>query len=281
MGNPWCTTTLARALTAWRMAGLVEHEGVLYQAVWDAVYSLDTVEDLKALFAENRTAYGYHGNQRKHLLTNIAVCGHCHDPGQGDDIPAKCSTSVERCGYLHATLAQKPVGSRAGRRSRVYYCKLCGLGRNEEYLDAYVEGRALRLLSDPRFAAELRAEDGRERTGVSQEIATLERRKATLISQIDNAAEHAGLDPALAMRAIVSFDRKLAQLRAQLDKAAQERILERMVGITREQWDDEPIEVRAATVKALFQVAILPVRRGGRGFDPECVMVLRKVQVTE
>ena len=35
-----------------------------------------------------------------------------------------------------------------------------------------------------------------------------------LSSQIDNAAEDPGLDPALAMRAFASDDRKLVQLRA-------------------------------------------------------------------
>ncbi|MEU5001497.1 recombinase family protein [Streptomyces sp. NPDC021622] len=280
MGNPWCPSTLTRALTAWRMAGLIEHEGMLHEAVWDKVIALEMLEDLKALFAESRDSYGYFGKERRHLLTGIGVCSQCHKPGGADGAPAKCAKSVRICEHQHMPLWAKPVGS-PGHESRIYYCRLCGRGRNELLLDAYVEGRVLRLLADPRFVAELNQADDEQRPGVSEEIAGFERRKATLYTQIEHAAEHPDLDPVVLMRAITSYDRKLIQLRAQLEATAQQCLVRRMAGITRREWEQEPVEVRASTVKALFHVAILPAQRRGPGFSPDSVKIWRRTLSAE
>jgi hypothetical protein len=49
-----------------------------------------------------------------------------------------------------------------------------------------------------------------------------------------------------------------------------------MAGISLEQWNAEPVDVRAETVRALFRVVVLPVGRKGPGFDPAGVKMTRK-----
>jgi DNA invertase Pin-like site-specific DNA recombinase len=269
-GNAWSLTTLTRALTAWRMAGLVEYEGTLYTAAWDQVVSLEALTDLRALFAEKAADHGYHGAARKYLLSGSGVCSTCHDTDKSPKAAARCTVSFRLCKYQHVRLTTKPVNG-----NRLYYCRVCLKGRNLAYFDAYVEGRTLRLLSDPRLAAELHAVGGEQNTGVRKEIATLEHRRAALRKQVADAADNPDLDPVLAMQAVASFDRKLEALRAQLSTARDHRRLERMLGITPEAWAGEPIDTRAAVVKMLFDVVMLPAKKGA-GFDTSSVRMWRR-----
>jgi hypothetical protein len=73
---------------------------------------------------------------------------------------------------------------------------------------------------------------------------------------------------------LASFDTKIAALRNRHAENARQRLLVRMAGITREQWDAIPIDVRADTVRALFRVIILPMTRRGPGFDPASVQAI-------
>ncbi|MFI5973607.1 recombinase family protein [Streptomyces sp. NPDC051452] len=269
-GNLWTDTTLTRALTSWRMAGLVEHEGTLYKAAWDEVIPLETLLDLRALFRESAETHGYHGSARKYLLSGNGVCSTCHDLSKSPKASERCTTAIRLCKEQHVTLSTKPVNG-----NRLYYCRVCLKGRNLAYFDAYVEGRTLRLLSDVRLTAELRAAQGDEKTGVRQEIADLERRRAALRQKVEQAADHPDVDPMLAMQAISSYDRKLQRLRSQLSIDRDHRRLERMLGITPEAWAGEPVEVRAAVVSMLWQVVMLPARKG-RGFDPSSVRLWRR-----
>ncbi|GHA00908.1 hypothetical protein GCM10010389_45240 [Streptomyces echinoruber] len=275
MGNLWTETTLTRALTAWRMAGLVEYEGVLYKAAWDEVIPLEMLEDLRTLFAEKASAHGYHGRARKYLLSGHAICSTCHDPKAGPTVPAVCSIPLRLCKYPHVRLSTKPIG-----KSRLYYCRLCGKGRNQAYLDAYVVGRTLRLLADPRLVSEMRAAETDGQSDVRRKIAALEQRKAALKQQIENAADDPDIDPILAMKSVASYDRKLTELRAQLSASRRHRRLDRMIGITREAWEAEHVDVRAATIQTLWHVAILPAKQGP-GFDPASVKMWRRTLASE
>lgn len=269
-GNPWSLITLTRALTSWRMAGLVEYEGELYKAVWDEVISLEMLEDLRSLFAENAEKYGYHGRERKHLLTGHGVCSTCHLEPDPPNVPVQCTLPVRLCKNKHARLTTKPVNG-----TRLYTCPLCQKGRNMAYFDAYVEGRTLRLLSDPRLVAELHAVGNEKQKSARQEIAQLEKRKSALRKQIDAAADDPDVDPILAMRAIASYERKLTELRGRLSADRDHRRIERLLGVTPEAWATEPVDVRAAVVRSLWQVVMLPAKKGP-GFNPDYVKLWRR-----
>ncbi|MEU1306366.1 MULTISPECIES: hypothetical protein [Streptomyces] len=133
-------------------------------------------------------------------------------------------------------------------------------------------------LSDPRLAAELQAATGAGAPGITAQIAELERRRNTKAAQLEELADDPDLDPVLAMHAVASFDRKITALRAQLDATAEQRRLQKFLGITREAWMVQPMDIRAAVVKDLYRVIILPTSRRGPGFDPSTVQLKRRRQ---
>ena len=252
-GNPWKANAFRAWLLSPRIAGLVEHEGKLYPATWKGIVAPDEWEDAKALLQRQSDTYGYSGRERVYLLTGKAAeCGGCEGP-----------------------LYTKPAG-RSG--SRLYYCKnpACPspVSRNVRHLDEYVTGRVLRRLNEPAFIAAVHADS--EQPGIGAEIAALERRKTEAKATLEQLADHPDVDPALLVTGLASYDRKIKQLRDQLAASSRQRLLARMAGLTREQWDAEPIDVRAETVRALFRVVVLPIGRRGPGFDPDSVRVERR-----
>jgi DNA invertase Pin-like site-specific DNA recombinase len=248
-GKAWTSKTLKNLLTSPRIAGLVEHEGTLYEAVWKPIISVETWEDVKGVLARLAEENPYPGRERRYLLSGVAVCPTGH--------PVRV----------------KPSGGRNRKTARLYWCATPGcptrVGRNLEHLDRYVEARAVRRLNDKRFIASLHAET--DRPGVGAEISVLERRKAEAKAQLEDLADHPDLDAGLLARSLASFDRKISDLRAVRDATARQQLLSRMAGITREQWDETPVDVRSATVAALFSVTILPATWRGPGFDPASV----------
>lgn len=254
-GNPWKANAFRHWISAPRTAGMVEREGRLIPAVWKGIITPEQREDALVLLKVQSDTFGYSGRERVYLLTGkIAECGSCHGP-----------------------LYTRPAG-----KSRLYYCKNLGcpspVSRNVPLLDAYVTGRVLRRLNEPAFLAALHA-DSME-PGLGAEIAALERRKAAANATLTELADHPDVDLGTLMKGLASYDRKIAQLRAQMAATSQQRLLVRMAGITVEQWEAEPIDVRAETVRALFRVTVVPVGRRGPGFDPAGVRVERRVEVT-
>jgi DNA invertase Pin-like site-specific DNA recombinase len=260
-GNKWTPSGFRQWLVSPRIAGLVEYKPhkdapvELYEGTWEPIVSQEDWEDVKALLKRKTELYPSHGRERIHLLSGDARCGSCDGP-----------------------LWTKPITGRSAK-SRQYYCSNpdCPnrVSRNIRHLDEYVIGRVLRRLNEPAFIEAVYAES--EQPGMGAEIASLERRKAVAKGQLDELADHPDVDPAWLVRSLVSFDRKIEQLRGQLQETSSRRLLARMAGITREQWDAEPIDVRAETVRTLFKVTVLPVLKRGPGFDQTRVKVERRV----
>jgi DNA invertase Pin-like site-specific DNA recombinase len=254
-GNRWTGKSLKNVLTSPRIAGLVEHQGQLYEAVWEPILTREQWEDVRALLECNGQEYGYHGRERRYLLTGIAECVGC---GSG--------------------MRTKPSGGRNRKTSRLYFCpnKECKnrVSRNVNHLDAYVEGRVLRRLNEPEFLEGLHADA--EQPGIGAEIATLERRKAEARQQLENLADFPEVSPELVVKSLASFDRRIADLRQQMAATSRERLLRRMAGFTRQEWTSEPLDVRAETVRALFRIVVLPATWRGPGFDPESVRIVRR-----
>lgn len=258
MGNSWQANpkALKNILISPRIAGLVEHEGVLYEAVWppllhpDRDRAREMWEDLRALYAQTSEENPYPGRERRYLLSGVAECPTGHK------------------------LRTKPSGGRNRKTARLYWCTMKGcstrVSRNVEHLDRYVEGRVLRRLNDKAFIASVYAEN--ERPGVGAAILSLERRKAAAREQLENLADQPeGIDVGLLAKSLASFDRKIEELRASQAASARQQLIARMAGITREQWDATPLDVRSATVAAVYRVVVLPATWRGPGFDPKSV----------
>lgn len=256
-GRRWRVNVFKDMITRPRIAGLIERDGVLVEAVWKPILPRETWEDVRSLLAERGKANGLYSppvgeSAVRYLLSGIARCG------------------TSGCGS--AMLVQ--VGThKGGAKRRTYLCSSTGceyrVGRSVEPLDAYVVGRVLHVLNDPDFIAGLYADGGG--TGVAAEISALERRKAETKEQLENLADYPEIDAAMVAKSLASFDRRITELRAQRAATARQRLLARMAGMTREQWEAEPLDVQRATVAALFKVTVLRARRKGSGFDPESV----------
>lgn len=248
LGNAWEGRSLHRVLEAPRIAGLVRRGDQLYRAVWEPIVSIETWEDVKLLLRQRAEAYPYPGRERKHLLSGVAVCPTGH------------------------RLSTKPSGQ---ANLRVYYCREKGcptpVGRNIAHLDAYVSGRVLELLGDEAFMAELDAAD----PSVAGEIAELERRKAAAARQLENLVNTPGVDAGLVARSLGEFERKIQQLRDRAEVSDRRRLLQRVAGISSEEWDELPVDIRSSVVAATFRVAVLPTAQRGPGFDTSAVQMIR------
>ena len=255
-GNKWSGRALKQVLRNPRIAGLMRHNGALVRGNWEAIITPEQWENVNAVLRRKAEEHGYAGRERRYLLSGIAECSGC---GTG--------------------LMTKPSGGRNRKTARLYNCpnRECKqrVSRNVEHLDAYVTGRVLRLLNDERFLAALDAEIDDD-SGVGAEIVALERRKREALETLENLADHPGVSPEVLVKAIASFDRKLADLRARIEMSSRDRLLRRMAGITREQWEREPIDVRAETVRTLYRVIVLPATWRGPGFDPKSVRMIRR-----
>lgn len=247
-GHPWTGKALKQLLTSPRIAGLVGYKGTLHRAVWEPIVSPESWEDLKMVLRESSERHGYPGRERRYLLSGIATCSGCG-----------------------GTLRTKPVGGRNRKTARLYHCfaKECPakVSRNVEHLDRYVSGRVIARLRDPALMDELLAAE----PGVSAEIVKLERRRDQLKASFARLIDNPDLDPEVMAAQISEANRRIAALRERHAADSRQRLLARMAGITAEQWDATPLDLRAATVKALFRVVVLPATWRGPGFDPDSV----------
>lgn len=250
-GGRWGNRGLTQLLLAPRIAGLIRHDGQLYEAAWEPIISVEEREELRSLFEHRAKAYPYQGRQRRYLLAGVAECSRCEKG-----------------------MSTKPVGGRNQKTKRLYWCRHCkGMGRNQEHLDAYVIGRVLHVVNQPGFLDEVTASSASPELGA--EIAALERRRAEARAQLDELADHPELSPQMIVRSLESFDRRIGELRAQQAATSRDRLLTRIAGIDREGWDALPLDVRAEAVRALFRVIVLPATWRGPGFDPASVRLKR------
>lgn len=273
-GNLWTTKSWRNVVLSPRIAGLILSEGQLWDAAWDAAVPMETWQAIKAVYEERAETHRYAGRNRKHLLTGVAECYRCHKPDRGTGAAKVCSGD---CPGPHVTVQAKPTGGKNRKTSRLYYCPACrGVGRNLELLDAYVEGRVLQLLNSPRFAEQLHSTLDQSTPDLAGEIRALEERKKQTRRQLEALADNPDVDPALALMALSSFDRKIGELRSRIAASGRMHRLARLVGITREEWQEESIDTRSAVVSDLFRVVVLPATWRGPGFSPSSVRLERR-----
>lgn len=258
-GNPMVRRAIRHIMCSPRIAGLIEHEGDAYPARWPAALDHETWLDVRAYYERSAEAYPYPGRDRRYLLSGHATCYRCQQ-----------------------TVRVKPSGGRNRKDSRIYVCRTPGcraVGRSVPHLDAYVEGRTVRLLQDQAFLAQLA--DAPDRPDVAAQINALERRRVDVQAQLDTLADNPDVDVTAALTGLGGIERRLRELRQQVAQSATDRLLARMAGISREAWDAEPVDVRAATVSALWDIEILPATHRGPGFRPDSVRVTRRPRASQ
>ena len=245
-GAPFTHSTIRKMFSHPRYAGLMpDGEST---AAWQPVLERETWEKVNETLAAKTATFAYATNARRWLLSGIAICGACGAPMQMR--PSKGRGGKDyKPGY----------GCSAATCRKAY--------RAAPLLDAYVMQRLVSLLADPRNpAAEIPAPDhAPEWKALAGERAETER----LLADYQASAGRAGL---LTAR-LDSIDARMKELRALADTTGRDRLAARYQGITLEQLQGAPLEVRRALVAGLLRVEVLPASRRGPGFRTEDVRV--------
>jgi hypothetical protein len=227
------------ALVAYRGAvvgNAVNLEPILERGTWDA---------LQAVLALRTAGSPAGPRPGKYLLTGIARC--------------------------HACDAGMWVGHSTGDRRR-YRCRnpLCEspATRDMGHLDAYVIGRVLRRLSDPRLWNRVN-QNAQDNGALAVELAALEARRGDAIKTFSGSKtmKAAELDEVLA-----TLNEEIEEVRRRLDARRGANVLDGLRGLERPGWDALSLDRRKAVVRELFDIVVLPARRGP-GFDNSSVRV--------
>ncbi|MFD7111456.1 recombinase family protein [Streptomyces microflavus] len=252
-GNPWLAKTLRNLLLAPRNAGLIERNGEYYEAAWDGIFPREMWESFRVYYEQSAELRPAHTRERRYLLSGVGGA---------------------QCWSDGSWLKVKPTGGKNRPDSRIYYCDVCRrVGRNVAHTEAYVSGRAIRVLNSPDLLAELASKA--ESPDLAAELSALERRRDTVRRQVESLADNPHVDAELALLGLASLEQKIGTVRARLGASAEQKLLGRLVGITPEEWEDTPMDIRATAVRLLFGVVLLPTQRRGPGFDTDAIRVIR------
>lgn len=252
-GAAWIPSTVRSILTHPRIIGLRTLRGqIVGPGIWEPILDRDTWEGIRAVISPVERNTGRLPAARAHLLTGIAKCGSC---GAG----------------MRSMRRARP------RDKRVYVCDSpeCPgpkVVRSEDLLDDWVIEVAIAQLSRPESVRERAA--FRSTPKVTRQITVLEKRMAADQARFRAIEDADHYDPDLAMQRIAGYKRRIAELREQMAVTARQRLLHRHAGITREQFEAWTLDEQRAVIAALMTVTVLPSRKRGPGFDPECVRLL-------
>jgi site-specific DNA recombinase len=212
------------------------------------------------------------GHPRTHLLSGIASCGLC----SGKMIVSGGTGAVRKGDRVYRYVPRS-----------VYRCRDCGkISRNQAYVDGIVTQKILEAMASP--SAQLLGMwlNDQDRNDKAQTAAN---RVQELQARLDDAAQayaaelvtvaqlttiNAALMPELRRAQAEAGEpnhvASLSDLSLQLIKAGDDSLDD-----ARKAWDEAPPSERRKIVSYLFDVVILPARRG-RGFDPQSVAITSK-----
>lgn len=246
-GNEFSHGTVRKMLARERYAGLMP-DGES-KAAWEPVLERETWELARLALSVKAKDFPYATNARKWLLSGIAICG---APGCGSPMQIKPSKGRERREHVNG-----------------YACLACRkVYRSAPLLDAYVGRMVVNQLNHPlRPVPEAPAapDSAAEWAALAKEQAETQRLAANYEASAGRLS--------LLMARLDAIDARMAELRERESDTMRARLRETYRGITWEQWQDEPLEVRRALVSAYFRVTVLPASRRGPGFRSEDVQM--------
>lgn len=246
-GKPWSGTTLRQVLLRERNAGRRVHQGqVIGDGNWPPILDEDSFDRLVALLRDPRRRTGNNGGV-KHLLSGIAICGHCGERLRG--------------------AAAHQYGTK--KQPRSYACQSCfKVRRKADAVDEVVEAVVIARLERP-DAADLFAGDSDAMNRALEEKATIEARLDLLADQFaDGAITGAQLE-----RATARLRPKLVDAEARVVAASPSPEYAELVGPdVRERWAAQSLDRKRAVIDALMTVTVMP-SGAGRSFSPEQIRV--------
>lgn len=252
--GPWQPFSLRDLLLNPRIAGLRVYKGTTYSGNWDPLIPEETWRALVDLLnnAERRTTESV---VRKWLLSGFATCG-------------QCGAVIRSGGRSHR-------GQKTYVQRRTYRCAATNhMVRAAEPVEAYVVEHALRRLARPDALALL--EDNSRPDARQLRIAASTKRQR--IDSLADLVADGTLPPASARAASERLRVDLAALESQLTDAGRAHVLEPLLKAAdlRAEWESYGVDRQRTVLASLMDVAIHPVGRGARGFDPETVSIAWK-----
>jgi DNA invertase Pin-like site-specific DNA recombinase len=249
----WQGITIRQLVMRPSVNGKREHKGALVAGQWPAILDDRTYAQVCALLTDPaRKTRREPDTERVHLLSGIIRCG--------------------RCGSVCRSL-KSPNQPARGNGALRKYC--CGTSRRcvvrwEDETDAYVQAVVCEVLAKPNALAAWATDDDTvlaakaEVQAVEARLKDLRAKAATGALSLDSLA---AIEPALiAQLADATARAEVVTLPAVLDGVDPAEIAR--------QWDKTvPIETKRLILRTLFEVTLLPVRRGRREFDPAGVRV--------
>jgi DNA invertase Pin-like site-specific DNA recombinase len=235
-GGRWTLSGIRSALLKPHVAGVRVLRGQeTADGVWPAILDRATWEQLGAL-AQQR-----HPPTRRFLLSGIARCVLC---GSG-------------------------LGGRDDRGVLIYRCTSpsCGhITRRMAPLDDYVTGVALTLLADLDLTPSPHTAD----PAAAERLRTLLARRVGVVAAF---ADVNGDDPVELRQSLAALDADITRARTALGDGGRSRVLAAVQGITAEQWQALPLDVRRTVLAALVTVRVGRSARGRVPFDTASVQV--------
>jgi len=250
LGNEWTTNAVRDVLTNPRHAGLSTYKGVVVGVGrWKGLVEREQWEALQATLGAIGERYSKpgHSTATRHLLTGIAFHGAC-----------KSTVSAH-----HSSKRRAPSYRCSDPQCPEQVC------RNMLHVDAYVLGAVLTRLADPRLWKALEVQQADD--GAGAELAALEAKRKAAQARFTRSATMTDAELDAILR---DLNKQIESVRARIESRSSVHVLAGCRDMTREQWDDLPIDRRRAIVRATVTVEILRVTRHGPGFDPDSVRVL-------
>jgi site-specific DNA recombinase len=277
-GKPWSATSLRRALTSPRVAGLRQHRGeVVGEASWPAILNRPVWEQVRAIYGDPKRKRG--GHPFAYLLTGgLARCGKCGttlDDGTvaADGAPLIAWPSERRPGYAC------PDPRRGGCYGTFAYA---------EPLELVVVEAVLTGLAGPGIDRAARKGGGHDQD-MQNLRALLDADKAAL----DQAANAHFLEHTISYRQYLRIrDELMGRIQRAEAELARQNGTEALVGLPsdpdalRAEWNDDnktSVDRRRAILRAALDAVIVhpagptPKGRFGRAFDPSRVEIIWRV----
>ena len=218
--------------------GKRSYNGTLFDAMWPPLVNPVVFEAAQRILTDPARLTIRPGRARW-LLSHIAICDVCEAP-----------------------LAGLPNGAGYRTTYPMYRCSrdACVFIRMD-YLDAYVTGRVLRLMSEVVF------------TGDDGEALKLRSEAVKLQSQLDAKARACARGD-MSDRAYMLMEAELLPQITRLNKAADAVAVPLpMRGLSLGNWDELDLAVRREVIRAAYEIRVRTRQKYGRGFDKDRVVM--------
>ena len=248
----WSRFGFRRVMTSPALAGLRDHKGATYPAVWAPVVPREDWEQVRAILADPARKVT-RGRGPAYLLTGLIYCWNCKQ-------------RMRARNHWHRDL-KRPF----------YMCETFGpdtpprLARLVGLVDEEVMERVFYRVESPHFQGAAGEFDEDPTRVIYADLARLQ----GLLDRLEDKVADELISPPTAKRKRAEFEAQMVRLRERLAALTGGRVRAHIPPNLREVWPDLSLDRRRAILLSLIErVWVLPVTKPGGGFDPDAIRVM-------